>query len=73
VAISKDGSWVAFTAERGRPIEQVMDSNGVAREFWNEVFDLRTPVDDLRGKRETKTRRKKVRAVLTRRPTRASS
>lgn len=43
--------------------------NGVAKEFWNEVFDLHTPADDPRGRRVIKTRRKKVRQVLTRRPT----
>jgi hypothetical protein len=40
-----------------------MDANGVAREFWSEVFDVRTPFEELRPKRVTKVRRKKVRVV----------
>jgi len=55
-------------------MKRVMEANGVAREFWSEVYDLRTPVGDLREKRATsKARRKKVRVVLTRRSTRAST
>ena len=46
--------------------------NGVTREFWSEMLDLRAPVDDPRGGRRLPARRKKVRVLLTRRPTRAS-
>jgi hypothetical protein len=46
--------------------------NGVAKEFWKEVLDLHTPVDDPRGGRGVeRSRRKKVRQLLTRRPTRS--
>jgi hypothetical protein len=48
--------------------------NGVAREFWSEVYDLRSEVVEPRDRRSgTKARRKKVRAVLTRRPTRGTA
>lgn len=51
-----------------------MDANGVAREFWSEMFDVRTPVDDSRQRRVTKVRRKKVRVVAPpRRPLRDSA
>jgi hypothetical protein len=51
-----------------------MAANGVAREFWSEVFDVRTPVEEPRPKRVTKVRRKKVRvAAPPRRPLRASA
>jgi hypothetical protein len=46
--------------------------NGVAREFWSEMLDLRAPADDPRGGRRLPSRRKKVRILLTRRPTRAA-
>jgi hypothetical protein len=43
--------------------------NGVAREFWKEILDLHTSVDDPRGDRAAKrSRSKKVRQLLTRRP-----
>ena len=42
--------------------------NGVAREFWNEVFDLRTPVQEVRDKRTAKVRQKKVRRVSVANP-----
>jgi hypothetical protein len=45
--------------------------NGVAKDFWKEIFDLQAPVDEPRGGRPTeRSRRKKVRQLLTRRPTR---
>jgi hypothetical protein len=44
--------------------------NGVAREFWAEVFDLKVPVDERQG-RSVRTRHAKAqRLVLTRRPDR---
>jgi hypothetical protein len=43
--------------------------NGLAREYWSEVYDLRTPVEDDREKR-SKSRRKKLVRQLTRRPER---
>jgi hypothetical protein len=47
-----------------------MGMNGVARAFWKEVLDLHAPVEDPRGDRASeRSRRKKVRQVLTRRPT----
>jgi hypothetical protein len=46
--------------------------NGVARKFYREILDLNTPVDDPRGGRTAvRSRRKKIRQVLTRRPPRA--
>jgi hypothetical protein len=50
----------------------VMNGNGVAKEFWSEVFDLRSPVDDGPGGRQ-EIRRKKQRRVLVRRPQRTAS
>jgi hypothetical protein len=45
--------------------------NGVAKMFYREVLDLHAPVDDPRGDRSSeRSRRKKVRQLLTRRPTR---
>jgi hypothetical protein len=45
--------------------------NGVAKVFWKEILDLHAPVDDPRGGRGIeRSRRKKVRQLLTRRPTR---
>jgi hypothetical protein len=43
--------------------------NGVAREFWAEVYDLRTPAEDRR-ERPIRLRRVKQKLVLTRRPAR---
>lgn len=44
--------------------------NGVAKQYWNEVFDLHAPVDDDhdddRGRPST-TRKKQVRRVAPRR------
>ena len=45
------------------------DMNGVAKMFYREVLDLHAPVDEPRGDR-SRSRRKKVRQLLTRRPTR---
>jgi hypothetical protein len=48
--------------------------NGVARDFWSEVYDVRAQVVDPRDRRSaSKSRRKKIRAVLTRRPTRGTA
>jgi hypothetical protein len=44
--------------------------NGVAREFWAEVYDLRTLVEDRRGWQNRDRRSKATKVVLTRRPTR---
>jgi hypothetical protein len=45
-----------------------METNGVAREFWNEVFDLRAAVQDHSEKRPAKERQKKLRPVAAPRP-----
>jgi hypothetical protein len=43
----------------------------VAKMFYREVLDLHAPVDEPRGDRSLdRSRRKKVRQLLTRRPTR---
>lgn len=47
-----------------------MDANGVAKEFWSEVLDLKSPLDDDEGGRR-EIRRKKQRRLLVRRPNRA--
>lgn len=60
-------------ASPGLPVGRffpLMDGNGVAKEFWTEVFDLHAPIDDDRGRRET--RRKKQRRVLVRRSNRVA-
>jgi hypothetical protein len=42
-----------------------MALNGVAQEFWSEVFDLHAPLDDKpRGKSSSKVRSKKLRRVV---------
>ncbi len=46
-----------------------MEANRVAKEFWNEVFDLRSPVQDARGKRAARVRQKKLRRLTAIRPT----
>jgi hypothetical protein len=46
-----------------------MNGNGVAKEFWSEVFDLHASLDDDPGGRR-EIRRKKQRRVLVRRPRR---
>jgi hypothetical protein len=45
-----------------------METNGVAREFWNEVFDLRAAVTDARDKRPAKEREKRLRRITAPRP-----
>jgi hypothetical protein len=47
----------------------MMQGNGVAKEFWSEVLDLKTPVDDASGGRR-EIRRKKQRRLLVRRSSR---
>jgi hypothetical protein len=43
--------------------------NGVARDFWSEIYDLRSPVDDERGSGGGgRKQRRKSRKVLVRRP-----
>jgi hypothetical protein len=37
--------------------------NGVARRFWGEIFDLRTPLPDERDKRPTRLRRVRIRRL----------
>ena len=49
-----------------------MALNGVARSYWAEVFDLRLPVEDERGK-PVKVRRKKLLRTVTPSPRRAAS
>jgi hypothetical protein len=46
-----------------------MNENGVAKEFWSEILDLHSPLDDDPGGRR-EIRRKKQRRVLVRRPNR---
>jgi hypothetical protein len=45
-----------------------METNGVAREFWNEVFDLRAAVQNPREKRPAKEREKRLRRIAAPRP-----
>ena len=46
------------------------DTNGVAKGFWNEVFDLASPAEDTREIRRQQGRRKKERRMLVRRTVR---
>jgi len=43
--------------------------NGVAKDFWSEVYDLRTPADDGDGGRRQRGK-KKARKTLVRRAAR---
>ena len=49
--------------------------NGVAREFWSEVFDLRSPAPDARLEREkrAKSRRKGQKRTLSQRAGRSAA
>ena len=40
--------------------------NGVAQEFWSEVFNLHAPIDETPRAKVAKVRAKKVRRVSTR-------
>lgn len=41
--------------------------NGVAQEFWSEVFDLHAPIEETpRSKSSSKVRTKKARRVVVR-------
>jgi hypothetical protein len=44
--------------------------NGVAREFWAEIYDLRLPAAEPRDERRERPVRAKVRKLLVRRPAR---
>ena len=44
--------------------------NGVAKEFWNEVLDVRAPADDDRDGGRRQSSRKKARKLLVRRTVR---
>jgi hypothetical protein len=61
---------MVLTGPAPRPM--TIGMNGVAKMFYREILDLNTPVDDPRGGRSAvRSRRKKIRQVITRRPTRA--
>jgi hypothetical protein len=45
-----------------------METNGVAREFWTELLDVRAVVQDARERRPAKARQKRVRRVAAPRP-----
>lgn len=40
--------------------------NGVAQEFWSEVFDLHAPIDEQPREKRSKSRAKKRQRVLNR-------
>ncbi|MGH2709912.1 MAG: hypothetical protein ACRDH9_01750 [Actinomycetota bacterium] len=40
--------------------------NGVAQEFWSEVFNLHAPLDEKPRTKRSKARSKKLRRVLAR-------
>jgi hypothetical protein len=44
---------------------QAMAINGVAQEFWSEVFKLHAPIDDHQRPKSAKARAKKVRRVAS--------
>jgi hypothetical protein len=37
-----------------------MNGNGVAKEFWSEILDVRAPADDDRGGRRQVRRKKRL-------------
>ena len=37
-----------------------MNGNGVAKAFWSEILDVRTPADDDRGDRREVRRKKRL-------------
>lgn len=43
-----------------------MSGNGVAKEFWSEVLDIKAPADDDRGGRRQIRRKKQVRLLVRR-------
>ena len=42
-----------------------MAINGVAQEFWSEVFNLHAPIDDHQRPKSVKVRAKRVRRVAS--------
>lgn len=40
--------------------------NGVAQEFWSEVFDLHAPIDEKPRSKSSKVRTRKVRRAVVR-------
>jgi hypothetical protein len=64
----QDGPRETLTDPCPGPDRGPMEPNGVAREFWSEVFDLRLTADDVREKRPTKVRQKRVRRTSAPRP-----
>lgn len=42
-----------------------MAINGVAQEFWSEVFNLHAPIDDSQRPKSVKVRAKKVRRATS--------
>jgi hypothetical protein len=50
-----------------------METNGVARDFWTEMLDVRAVVQDVREKRAAKPRQKRLRRTdAVHRPARPS-
>ncbi len=47
-----------------------MAINGVAQEFWSEVFNLHAPLDESYPRRDSKLRGKKVRRAAVRKTVR---
>jgi hypothetical protein len=43
-----------------------MSGNGVAKEFWSEILDVKAPADDDRGGRRQVRRKKQVRLLVRR-------
>lgn len=43
-----------------------MAINGVAQEFWSEVFNLHAPIDDYQRPKSSKVQAKKVRRAVVR-------
>lgn len=39
--------------------------NGVAKQFWSEVLDIRAPVDDGRGRKTARRSRKSQKRTLS--------
>jgi hypothetical protein len=53
-------------APEGADFYSMTTGNGVSKEFWSEVLDLKAPVDDDRGGRRQTRRKKQVRLLVRR-------
>jgi hypothetical protein len=59
--------WHREAMEPFARIAEYPGMNGVAREFWREVYDVRAPVDEPGARRASRGRKKVARRTQTRR------